>query len=123
MVVNTTQCRAYVIYQPTQPFQCLKRLLGTFRNANKDCICSYLVMGLPWESRWKMNANYSNFSPFHQNPFNNLLPNKILPFFHIQLFINHMLIHFLKNKFPNCHHMSMQLWPSFDQHVSTTNPT
>jgi hypothetical protein len=52
-----------------------------------------------------------------------LLPNKILPFFHIQLFINHMLIHFLKNKFPNCHHMSMQLWPSFDQHVSTTNLT
>lgn len=37
---------------------------------------------------------------FHQNPFNNLLPNKILTYLRIQLFIKHMLICLQKIKIP-----------------------
>ncbi len=46
-----------------------------------------------------MQITLISFS-FHQNPFNNLLPNKTLAFLHIQLFIKHMLICFQKLKIP-----------------------
>lgn len=41
------------------------------------------------------------FFPFHHNLFNYLLPNNILAFLHIQLFINHVLNSFLKIEIPH----------------------
>jgi hypothetical protein len=94
-------------------------------------------MGLPWESRWKMNANYINLFFLSPNPLINLLPNRILAFLHIQLFIKHMLICLQKIKIPTaifanaivaffqptCFHNKSNLgtkslsWPSMTMHT------
>jgi hypothetical protein len=34
--------------------------LDTLRKANKDIVCSYSIIALPSENKWKMNTNRTN---------------------------------------------------------------
>jgi peptidoglycan biosynthesis protein MviN/MurJ (putative lipid II flippase) len=44
-------------------------ILGTLRNANKYCICSFSIMGLLWKNNKRWTHIEQVFFPFHHNTF------------------------------------------------------
>ncbi len=92
MAFNTTLCNNSAISHVPQSFQCLDGQFGTLRNTNKNYICSYSIIGLPYESKWKMSANCTSSFLIYHNPFSNLLQHKISASLHIELLIDHMLV-------------------------------
>jgi hypothetical protein len=102
VALNTTLCKYSTISHLIQSSMLGWIVIWHFEKCKQWLYFFILNHGFALRKQMENECKLNQFVfPFHHNPFNNLLRNKIPTYLHIKLFIQHMLIWFQRVGIPS----------------------